>query len=484
MAKILYNLDVEATASNRRLTFSLVLVLLILLPFAFILGPQYAAARAQGQGRAAAQAGDYAGAARYLAMAAAFMPTEAEFWETAGLYAWEGEDAHSAIHYLERAAALRPLAPEIQITLGDAYETVAEHDKALAAWQAALATSSPSIALLERLVSTHRQLGDHRGLVEDLNALVRLRPDGAIFLELGLLTAVEDPDQALAYLSQAALADPELAAGADALDRTIRRARLIDDDPAYTLTAVGRSLASLGEWDLAREAFRNAASLNPGYADAWAFLAEAQQQTGENGLPALSTAYSLDPESLVVNTFFALYVQRQGRYEDALVYLETALQADPGNPTLLAEMGGTMSALGDIQNAIDLFLQAVNQDPENPTYWRLLAVYSIQNGIQIVELGLPAARQALLLAPDEPAALVLVGQAYLMLENPLLAERFFLEAVTVDPQYAPAYFHLGMLNLSTGDTGSARKNLLQVITLAPETALHDQAQKIMDLYLP
>ena len=51
----------------------------------------------------------------------------------------------------------------------------------------------------------------------------------------------------------------------------------------------------------------------------------------------------------------------------------------------------------------------------------------------------------------EVQALDLVGTAYMLLEDPLLAERFLLRAQRVDPSYAKAYLHLGMLYLGTGD---------------------------------
>ncbi len=474
----------ETSPPARRLAFSLVLIGLVLLPFILILGPQYLAAREQGLGRAAAEAGDFPAAARHLAAAAALLPAEPELWETAGFYAWQAREASLAIGYLERALERGQLSQETLIILGDAYESEADYENAVRAWRAAAQTTGPSIEVLERLAAVHRRTGDTRGLEEDLAALFRLRPEGAIFFELGLLLAVSDPDRALEYLNQAGAADPDLAEVAAELDRTIRRARLIDDDPAYTLTAVGRTLAARGEWAYAREAFINAVAHNPGYADAWAFLAEARQQTGGDGLPDLQTAYTLDPASLVVNTFYALYAQRQGQYAEALGYLEAALGADPNNPTLLAEMAGTMSALGDIQTAINLFLEAISADPKNPVFWRLLAVFSIENVVQVADLGLPAAREALLLDPDNPAAHDLVGEAYLALENPLLAERFFLEALSRDPEYAPAYLHLGLLKLTAGDTAGARRDLEKVLALAPDTPTGDMAQNILDRFIP
>ena len=70
----------------------------------------------------------------------------------------------------------------------------------------------------------------------------------------------------------------------------------------------------MGEWEYAREAFRRATDLDPEYADAWAFLGEAQQQisgkeTGsysEVGLSELQRALQVDPNSILANFFMGL----------------------------------------------------------------------------------------------------------------------------------------------------------------------------------
>ena len=64
----------------------------------------------------------------------------------------------------------------------------------------------------------------------------------------------------------------------------------MQNNEAYSLTAVAQAFARLAKWELSLAALQRAIELDPNYADAWAYLAEAQQQTGEDGKAALETA--------------------------------------------------------------------------------------------------------------------------------------------------------------------------------------------------
>lgn len=445
------------------------------------LGARQAVARAQQAGAV----GDYGAAMLDMATAAAYLPERADFWEMAGRFAWLNEDPYAAIHYLERARELGSLSMGGQIALGDAWQSAGDLGRALAVWEAALDAGGPAEAILPRMVKVHQQQEDYPALIADYQALTRLQPAEPEFsYRLALLLAATEPQAALAYLAQTADLDADLAENARRLERTIRLARLEDEDPAYLLTAVGRTLGALDEWALAALAFANATQANPQYAEAWAFLGEARQQQGLDGGSALQGAYELDPRSLAVNTLYALYWQRQGQGNRALEHLRQALEVAPDNPILLAGMATTVSALGKVQDALELFQLAVARSPRNPLYWRLLASYSIENEVQVAEVGLPAARRALLLAGEDAPALDLVGTAYMLLEDPVLAERFLRRAQAADPSYARAYLHLGLLYLAQGNTREARRQLEQAVALDPDSAVGRQAVEILDLYVP
>lgn len=421
-----------------------------------------------------------------LARAADYYPWRTDLWELAGRSALKGGDPRAAINYLGQAAARGGLSSAGCIDLGDAYQAAGDLPNAIRIWQSA----PPSPEVYTRLVKAHRSLQDYTAAIADLKALLMLQPnDAQSCYQLGLLLAATRPESALAYLIQAAELDPSLAGTSQAIQRQINTARL-SDEPSYALMAAGRALASLNEWEMAVEAFRQATLARTDYAEAWAYLGEARQhfKTGststDDGLSDLQKALSIDPASLSTNLFLAMYWQRQERYDQALTYLGVATKLDPDNSTLETELGKTLAAAGDLPAAQGHYLRAVELAPKDATYWRILAEFSLQYQIQIRQIALPASRQAVILTPDDPRALDLMGQALFMLDDTLNAERFLLRALQTDPGYAPAHLHLGQVYLLEGEAGRARQQLDTALALSPDTPTADQAQRLLQRYFP
>ena len=80
--------------------------------------------------------------------------------------------------------------------------------------------------------------------------------------------------------------------------------------------------------------------------------------------------------------------------------------------------------------------------------------FAVRSQYQVRQVALPAARQLLLLTPADPAALDLMGQALLLLDDPLNAERFFRRAIQSDAGYSPAHLHLAQVYLLRSATVS------------------------------
>jgi tetratricopeptide (TPR) repeat protein len=263
----------------------------------------------------------------------------------------------------------------------------------------------------------------------------------------------------------------------------IRRARAISSDPEFINLSAGQALANAGEWEMARLAFEKAIEINPAYGEAWAYLGAAENELGISGRESLNVAYSLDPDSLAVNLLMALHLQSNGDPQQALLHLNKARLSDPENPTLVAEMASIVASEGDISGALNLFDEAIRMAPEDALYWKIQSNFSIQNEVQIEEIGLPSARQATLLSPRDPEAFDLLGQAYFAVGNPLLAERFLIYAVSLDQEFASARYHLGVLYLTLGSVDQAREQLELVMAMAPETPLAEQASSLIRIYL-
>jgi tetratricopeptide (TPR) repeat protein len=433
----------------------------------------------------AIDANDSQQASLALARAAQYAPWRKDLWEQAALYALEDGQHQTAKSYFLRVENPGDLSTAGLTALGDIAQFEGDLNNALQLWEQALTAGNGDFELHTRLAEAYQQLGDLDNAIQNFSALVELDPtDSASNYQLGLMLAATKPESSLAYLSLATELDPELSNKTNALIRNIRFARNIDD-PSYPLVTAGQSLLSIEEWELAEIALSNATELNSEYADAWAYFGEALQHTGRNGLEELEKALSIDPNSVAANTLMGLYWQRQERYDLALIYLHSAAKLDDLNPTLQAEIGNTLGLLGNIPAAESHYRRAAALAPNDPTYWRILANYYIKYETKLREEGLAAARQAVILDPEDPASLDAMAQIYLLLDSPLMARRFLERALAADDKYAPAHLHLGLIHILEGDTLQAFQQFSIAKTLSPpgsQTAA--QATRLLETYFP
>jgi tetratricopeptide (TPR) repeat protein len=435
------------------------------------------------QAQMATASGDHQAAAKYFAQTAELLPNFNGLWEQAGQQAVLAGESSDAITYLQNALVKDGLSNAGQIALGDAYLASDDLASAIHIWR----SLPTSIETVTRLQIAHQRQRDYIDEIADLKELILLQPGNVkAYYRLGLLLAVTQPSSAPAYLLQAAERDPQYARSSEAVIRAIEDSRSANE-PAYTLLSTGRALASLDEWELAEQALLQAVQIRPDYAEAWAFLGEARQKNASNALPQsglseLQKAWELDPNSVSANIFLAFYWQRKARYDLALVYLQTAADLDSTNPVLQVELGNTLSNLGDLPAAQDRYEHAIELAPTDPVYWRILAEYSIMHQVQIRQIALPAARQAVILAPKDPLSLDLLGYTLLLLEDYAMAERFLQRAIQVDPGYPPAHLHLGMNYLFSGKLEAGREELLLTCNLAPDTNLAEQARRLLERY--
>ncbi len=429
-------------------------------------------------------------AAGQLAAAAAQLSGRDDLWESAGRYALQANDPRDAIHYLQNAASQKPSAARL-ILLGDAYQKAGDLQAAIQAWQSAIQAGGEATQVYPTLWQTQQQVGDYPAAIQSLQALLKAQPgDAKLRFQLGLLLATQQPEAALPYLTQAADGDASLKADANSLANAISTARE-QNDPAYTLLIAGRALATFNRWELAAEAFRQATTQRPDYAEAWAYLGEALQHQEPTagaaqaaGLSELQKALTLDPHSLVANTFLGLYWQRHQKYDLALAAFQTAANLDPQNPIFQTELGNTLAMMGNLAKAQAAYQKAITMAPNDPGYLRQMAIFSLKYEYQLHQLALPAARQAVTLSPDDAATLDLMGQVLFKLNDLIDAGRFFERALQANNQYAAAHLHLGLLLLYQNDPQRAYQELTLARTLDPNSQTAQQSERLLQTYFP
>ncbi len=434
---------------------------------------------------------DWLSASEYLAKAGVITPWRYDLNLQAGRYAIDAGNAQAAITYFERPLTVNQLTTPDLLLLGDAYYQTGDPYRAEAIW-IRVNQLGDSPQAYGRLANLYLQRHDYPSAIDALEKLIYLNPsETSLYYKIGTLYAVTEPMNALPFLVQAAEVDPGRASLAKDLYAKIRTANLFDE-PAYTLLISGRQLANFGEWGLASVAFQHAIDLQPGYADAWAFLGEARQQvllqnggaSGEAGLPELERSMQLDPNSVLGNTFTALYWERQQDYSQAQRYLERAITLNPTDPYLYSELGNILSKAGDLPAAETRYEDAIQLAPMDPLFYCLLAEFALEQQIQIRELALPAARQAIDLDPGNARALDVMAQVMFALQDYHSAERFSLKALQADPGYAQAYLHLGTVYIYLQQPDLAQQWLSQAESVGVNTWVAAQAQRLLEYYYP
>jgi tetratricopeptide (TPR) repeat protein len=428
---------------------------------------------------AAYAASDYAQAATSYARAAQLLPWYTELWEWAGTSAVLAGDFPNAILYLHKPATLSEQGWHL---LGFAYFASGDYPAAVETFEEGLQVYD-SAEMYYLLGWTYRNSGDWPAEQRALENQVRLNEqDAYAHYRLGLLLSSRDPDRAVVELKTAAALDPQLGSAFETM-RTALNIANTQSDEAEKLVTVGRGLGLVGEWALARDAFQQATEADAKNAEAWAWLGEAEQQSGGDGSAALDQAIALDRESPIVRGLRGLQWSRLGDYERMRAEYSLAARAEPENPAWQAALGDAHLKLGDLAAAIGFYKRATELAPENASYWRLLAITCAENGVALEEMALPAALKAVELAPNDVMVLDTLGFTYFSSGRYANAEETLKAAIALDAGYWPASIHLAMNYLVQGN----REEAFRLLTLVHNTdpgAHGERAGQLLALHFP
>ncbi len=438
--------------------------------------------------RQALNSRNYGAAAQALGRLAEREPQRADLRIAAGHYALWSDDVPAAIEHLTSEVVQCCLTAADWLMLGDAYQASGDDALAEQSWRLALSAGCDAWSAYARLLPLHQKQNDYENSLVDLKALVAARPHlSFLYARYGRYLSASDPEAALVFLNQAlALGGPE-AESIRSL-QSILRAAVLEEETAYTLAQAGRWFADRADWFLAEQSFAHAVKLRPDYAEAWAFWGETEQHMPPVDFALaqvhLQQALTLAPDSAAVNGMNGLYWLRQADFDQALPYYEKAAALEPQNPIYLAELGAIYAGKADLSTAQIYYQQAIDQAPDDAYYWQLLANFLVRYQVHLKDTALPAARQAVILAPQDPASLDVMGQVLFLLDDQYSALRFFYRAYRADPNYPPVNLHLGTVYFYMGDTVRAQSYLQRVRDLAPDTPYDAHAQRLLSDYLP
>lgn len=451
--------------------FALLLALLLLLILFGVVIPWMQAQAAQSRGQFAE--------ASYLWERVAERVPLPSLWEQAGLLAYRAQEYPRTILLLENARAHGALTLDGWDALGLAYWQDHQPARALTRWHEALEQLGPSARLFARLALVYRHLEDWQNERQSLQAWIRLKSDDAYpHYRLGLLLLPQDLVQADAELALAASQDPRLGPAVEALRAALNQARQAPDETARLLL-LGRALGIVEEWKLALLLFEQAVSRSPENGEAWAWLAEARQHTGQPLQDELERAHRLAPHSATVHLLSGLFAFRKGENTQAIREFLQAAELQPQESAIWVALGEAYAQQGDLSLAMAAYQRATQLAPERADVWRALATFCATYPVQVQEIGLPAARQAVTLQPDDARNLDVLGWLLLLNGDLDSAERALLQALDLQPDLASVHLHLGMLYLYEGQNTRAESHLNEVLNLAPQSLLAEMARRML-----
>lgn len=431
--------------------------------------------------QAASISGSYSESARHYRNAAQRLPWRTGLYELSGHAYYNAKEYGQADALYQEALSRHALSPQGWVAWGDVNYLNNHSQRAAEIWEQALEQKDPADQLYARLARIYQSNGELAKATEYLQKYVSAQPeDAAAHYRLGLLLILSAPERALAELIGASQLDPKLDPAVQTL-RTALNLAALDDSTSARLVIIGRGLGLVSEWQLARGAFESAVQADEKNAEAWAWLAEAKQQTDATagGAAELERALALDPNSPAVHGLRGLYFQRSGNFRQALAEFQAAAELEPANPAWLVSIGEAHAGLGDLIRALEAYQAATTLAPEDPGYWRLLAIFCAQNNVNVSDVGLPAAQKAVLFGEANTTSLDLVGWLLSLAARYDEAERMLARALELDPQNASAHLHLGTLYLETNERDLAYDHLIQARDLG-----NNEAGMVLKQYFP
>jgi len=183
-------------------------------------------------------------------------------------------------------------------------------------------------------------------------------------------------------------------------------------------------------------------------------------------------------QDAVVHVAFIL--QEEGKNEEAIRFLNTAIEKNPESPDFKYYLGTFYEETGDFESAEKYIRQAIELDPANPRYFfRLGVVYDKGNKKQA---SMDAMRKVIELDPKHANALNYLGYTYADLgQNLDEAERLIKEALKYKPNDGYITDSLGWVYYKMGQFDKALIYLKRAIELVPDDPI--MLEHMGDAYL-
>jgi tetratricopeptide (TPR) repeat protein len=343
---------------------------------------------------------------------------------------------------------------------------------AIELWQRALTLDHSDAEARHRLGHVYVELSDFAAARDQLQRLVLSESDhqGAHYLL----------DLALIHLRVAAAeADSLLASRAREMLGILAQTGN-ERDEARAAALLAQAFLRSEVPSLALVQLETVLDLQPDNHNARAYMGYALFALGhsDQARQVLREVSQVAPKNPLGYYFLGILHRSEGYLPAALWDFKRSLRLDPSNAAVYAETADVYRRTGQYVAAEEWYRAAVAVAPDEPGFRLLLAQFYV-DVLPRAEKALAAASEAVVLLPDDPVALDVLGWAR-YLAGDLRGARATLErTLDLDPDFAGAYYHLGMVNKELGDGDTALWALQRAVDLDSEGFYRERATEAL-----
>jgi Tfp pilus assembly protein PilF len=230
----------------------------------------------------------------------------------------------------------------------------------------------------------------------------------------------------------------------------------------------------------------SSAERNKAAAEATRNVGEAYLAGGnlQRALLELKKAESLDPQDHITQYDIGLVYYYRERYDQAIPHFERAIQLKPEFAPAINGLGNAYSAQGDWDKAIEAYQKIIEDVFYGTPHFALsnmaLAYYQKKDYPRAEKYFL----EALKLSPDFVNALGGLATTYMAQGRYEEAVQKLERAVRKQPKLAQLHFELGRAYRGLGEPGKARDEFQRAVQLAPDSPLAEEAQRELKTLTP
>ena len=156
----------------------------------------------------------------------------------------------------------------------------------------------------------------------------------------------------------------------------------------------------------------------------------------------------------------------EGKYDDAISYLQALIRKDPKNPVYWSQLGSAYAQMNSFNGAVYSFKRAIELDPKNVKAMYNLSIVYTENGShkeaqKIVE-------RALKLNPKNPLLQASLGNTLIDQDKLDKAKKIYEQIVESKPDFDVGHFNLGVINYEQRNLDAAEKNYKDALKINPQ----------------